>query len=299
MKLMTELEFIDKSRKKHNGTIDYSSMKFVNARTPVILKCTIHNEQFIVEPRTHLRGTSCKLCNTRYLDTDVFISKAVKIHGDLYDYSKTIYLNNKTKVIITCPIHGDFVQQTNEHLNGGGCSRCGSKKSADFKRKTAEQFIKEASKVHSDKYLYRNIEYVNYTTPVTIICKDHGEFTQTPSSHLRGSGCLQCVDYNGGFKWYLPGILYYLKVESNGHVAYKIGITNRSIKSRFKVYELEKITVIKVWEYPEGREARKKEKDILKKFKVYRWTGPNLLESGNTELFDRDVLELDIKDNNE
>lgn len=299
MKKMTEIEFIDKSIKKHKGSIDYTNMKFVDARTPVILICTVHNEQFTVEPRTHLRGTSCKLCNPRYLDTDVFVARSVEVHGDLYDYSKTIYLNNKTKVTITCPIHGDFEQQTNEHLNGGGCPKCGSERSADFRRKTAKQFIKEATKVHNNRYSYENVKYINSKIPVSITCRDHGDFEQSPNTHLRGSGCLQCVEYNGGFKWYLPGILYYLKVEVDGYVAYKVGITNRSIKSRFKAYELECITVIKTWDYPEGKEARKKEKDILDKFKVYSWTGPNLLESGNTELFDRDVLELDIKDNNE
>lgn len=296
MRKMTEIEFIGKSVLKHKGTIDYSKMEFVNARTPVVLTCTTHGIQFTVEPRAHLKGTSCKLCNSRYLDTDVFISKATKVHGNLYNYSKVNYINNRTKVIITCPIHGDFEQQTNEHLNGGGCSECGSERSADSKRKTIQQFIDDATKIHGDKYTYQNVNYVNNKIPVSITCKDHGDFEQSPNSHLNGHGCLRCIDYSGGFKWYLPGILYYLKVESDGYTAYKIGITNRSIKQRFKAYELEKITVLKIWEYAEGKEARRVEKSILDKFKVYSWVGPNLLEHGNTELFDRDILELDIGD---
>ena len=60
------------------------------------------------------------------------------------------------------------------------------------KKKTKEEFIKEARKVHGDKYDYSKIEYVNNSTKVKIICRKHGEFWQTPSNHLNGKGCQKC-----------------------------------------------------------------------------------------------------------
>jgi hypothetical protein len=39
-----------------------------------------------------------------------FALNASEIHNDKYDYSKVIYTNRNNKVIITCPIHGDFEQ---------------------------------------------------------------------------------------------------------------------------------------------------------------------------------------------
>lgn len=57
--------------------------------------------------------------------TAEFIRDAILVHGDRYDYSKVKYLNNKTPVIISCPIHGDFKQKPNSHLNGSGCKDCG------------------------------------------------------------------------------------------------------------------------------------------------------------------------------
>lgn len=53
-----------------------------------------------------------------------FIAEAKAIHGDKYDYSKVDYVDNKTKVCIICPIHGEFWQTPNGHLCGHGCRGC-------------------------------------------------------------------------------------------------------------------------------------------------------------------------------
>ena len=60
------------------------------------------------------------------------------------------------------------------------------------KRKTTEQFIIQAKKVHGDKYDYSKVEYKNQHTEVCVICPKHGEFWQRPKTHLRGRGCPQC-----------------------------------------------------------------------------------------------------------
>lgn len=63
----------------------------------------------------------------RKLTTETFIIKARLVHGDKYDYSKVVYVNNKIKIIITCPIHGDFEQKPYIHLQGSGCPKCTNK----------------------------------------------------------------------------------------------------------------------------------------------------------------------------
>lgn len=52
------------------------------------------------------------------MDNSTFISKAILVHGNKYDYSKVEYINNHTKVCIICPEHGEFWQTPNNHLNG-------------------------------------------------------------------------------------------------------------------------------------------------------------------------------------
>ena len=55
-----------------------------------------------------------------------FIDAANKEHNYFYSYDNVIYINTKTRVIITCPIHGNFNQQPDNHLRGNGCPACSS-----------------------------------------------------------------------------------------------------------------------------------------------------------------------------
>ena len=122
------------------------------------------------------------------LTTEEFIEKAKEIHGDKYDYSKVEYINNKTKVCIICPKHGEFWIKPNTHLTMHiGCPIC--------KRKiyNIESFINESKKVHGDKYDYSKVNYINSQTKVCIICPEHGEFWQNPNNHINGQGCPKCI----------------------------------------------------------------------------------------------------------
>ena len=126
------------------------------------------------------------------LNNESFIEKARKVHGDKYDYSKVKYINANTKVCIVCPIHGEFWQRPNSHLNGCGCKTCGTNKSASNRTLQTEEFIERAKQVHGDKYDYSKVEYKNAKTKVCIICPKHGEFWQMPYSHLNKRGCKKC-----------------------------------------------------------------------------------------------------------
>ena len=123
-----------------------------------------------------------------------FIEKAHKIHNNKYDYSKVEYINSRTKVCIICPIHGEFWQTPNNHLNGNNCPICGKIKRASKNTSTTEEFIKRAREIHGDKYDYSKVEYKNVMEKVIIICPIHGEFEITPNSHLSNHGCPKCAN---------------------------------------------------------------------------------------------------------
>jgi len=57
--------------------------------------------------------------------TKEFIDKAIKIHGNKYDYSKVEYIKSNDKVYIICNIHGEFQQTPNGHIQKKGCKKCG------------------------------------------------------------------------------------------------------------------------------------------------------------------------------
>ena len=120
--------------------------------------------------------------------TDLFITKATKIHGDRYDYSKVDYVNAKTKVTILCRVHGEFTQTPSNHLSNFNCQKC----SNNFKLDTLT-FVDKANKIHNKKYDYSKVNYINTDTPIIIICKEHGEFNQIPDFHInRKCGCPKC-----------------------------------------------------------------------------------------------------------
>ena len=122
-----------------------------------------------------------------------FLEKAYKVHGNKYDYSKVEYVNSQTKVCIICPKHGEFWQEPAAHIRGYNCPKCANKKRGDTFRSDAGEFIKKAKEIHSNKYDYSKVEYINSQTKVCIICPEHGEFYILPQNHLFGQGCPKCA----------------------------------------------------------------------------------------------------------
>lgn len=134
------------------------------------------------------------------LTTEEFIKKAREVHGDKYDYSKVEYVDNKTKVCIICPIHGEFWQSPEKHLSSQGCKKCHHESIAKQFRLGKDKFVEKATAIHNGFYDYSAVEYVNSHTKVQIICPIHGVFPQDPASHLRGHGCPFCADVENGKK---------------------------------------------------------------------------------------------------
>jgi len=120
--------------------------------------------------------------------TNLFITKAVKIHKDRYDYSKVNYINAKTKISILCKEHGEFQQTPSNHLSNFNCQKCANNCKSD-----TVSFIEKAKNVHSDRYDYSKVNYINADTQIIIICKIHGDFSQIPDFHInRKCGCPKC-----------------------------------------------------------------------------------------------------------
>lgn len=111
-------------------------------------------------------------------------------HNDKYGYSLVNYENVRTKVDIICKKHGVFSQLPLHHIKGQGCKKC-------VQYSNTNEFIKKSFELHGYKYDYSLVKYIRSNLKVKIICKEHGEFEQTPNSHLSGSGCPICsIKYN-------------------------------------------------------------------------------------------------------
>ena len=195
MKRLTTEEFIEKAKKVHGNKYDYSKVVYKNNRTKICIICPIHGE-FWQLPSFHLNGCNCPKCKGKNITTEEFVRKANIIHHNRYDYSKVNYIDNKTKVCIICPIHGEFWQTPSNHLSNHGCPLCKTEKISKNNSSSIEDFIKKAKKIHGDKYDYSKVKYKNTSTKVEIVCPIHGSFWQSPNSHLSNNGCSKCSKKN-------------------------------------------------------------------------------------------------------
>ena len=228
---------------------------------------------------------------------DRFLADARNAHGDKYDYSEVEYKNALSKVKINCPIHGAFLQTPASHVRGVACSKCSDLIAADKRRLSTGEFVARARDVHGDKYDYSRADYVTSHGKVEIICPEHGSFWQSPATHTMGNkaGCPGCAV--SGFDQTKPALLYYLAVVTDSdETLYKIGITNLTVQKRFPNVDLLRIREIKTWSFELGADAARREISILQEYAEDLYTGVDVLVgAGNTELFVRDVLELDTE----
>lgn len=128
----------------------------------------------------------------RYSVTDL-MARIQAIHGNKYAYDKMVYTKMVKKVVITCPIHGDFQQALVNHIHkSSGCPSCGKTKAW-----TQEEFIAKAIGVHGDHYTYDRSVYVTSEAHVIITCSRHGDFRITPKKLItERQGCPECVKKN-------------------------------------------------------------------------------------------------------
>ena len=182
---ITQKEWVERATKKHNGFYDYSKSFYTLTNKKITIICPIHGE-FEQVAHSHLHGKGCRKCfsSKRAHTIKEFKSRATKTHNGLYDYSKSFYTTRREKLIIICPIHGEFEQRAYSHLDGVGCMKCC--------RVDTEIFIERATKTHNGLYDYSKSFYTLTNKKITIICPAHGEFEQIANSHLQGKGCDKC-----------------------------------------------------------------------------------------------------------
>ena len=135
-RLMTQDEFLEKAKAKHGDRYDYSQSVYEHSQTKIKIGCSEHGV-FEQTPFCHLQGQGCPVCGRRdansniALTTDKFIERAKQVHGSVYDYSLVNYSRNGVKVTIICPVHGEFSQTPNQHLDGRGARTRGGSASCN------------------------------------------------------------------------------------------------------------------------------------------------------------------------
>lgn len=208
-----------------------------------------------------------------------YIKRFQEVHGSTYDYSRVVYIKQLEKVEILCRQHGLFQQTPDSHLRGRGCPLCAGKV-----KKTTEQCVKDFHEVHgTTRYNYSKVKYIDNQSKVSIICVEHGIFTQRPYDHLQGHGCPKCSNHN-------QNTLYLLRCRNTDLI--KIGITgnmpNRLASIGGDLYPIYVVST---------HNPRTLEKQLHETYKQYRVFNPTV-RNGGTEFFDlsdhqvQEIMEL-------
>ena len=220
-------DFILYANDKHNNKYDYSKSKYIKSNIPVIITCPEHGD-FTMTPQNHLRGQGCPKCANlkkglyRKSNTKNFIERATIIHNNKYDYSKSDYINNYTKICIICPEHGEFWQKPNDHLRGIGCPVCGQKYNKTelevlkaLKNKYGNVEYQHKEPYFSNKTSYQSIDF--FLPDYNIGIEYHGRQHFIPISKFGGNeGLKKCKerDYRKYKKCNENGLkLFYLTFE--------------------------------------------------------------------------------------
>jgi len=139
-----------------------------------------------------------------------FLNKANRKFNNQFDYYRFVFENAKTKGIIICKIHGEFLQNPDKHLQSVyGCPKCWTEirssvakefskpfNASEARKLTKDEFLYKAEQKYGDTYKYDMDLYISSTlSKIKIFCPIHGDFMQTPYRHLQSknkAGCPKC-----------------------------------------------------------------------------------------------------------
>lgn len=109
----------------HKDTYNYDHVEYLGSNEKVKIFCYKHGF-FFQYPYHHRSGKGCKLCGNEKQRSDFEEVKKQfnKVHFNRYNYDKSLYVNNYTKIQVLCSNHGAFFVRPSKHLEGVGCPEC-------------------------------------------------------------------------------------------------------------------------------------------------------------------------------
>lgn len=201
-KRLSQEEFVERAMTAHGKRYDLSRAIYRTQYDAVSVGCADHG-LFTIAPLNLWKGGGCPNCAraergmTRRLTTEQFVLRANGVHGTKYTYMNTIYTTAKTKVSVTCAVHGDFSILPSNHLAGRGCYVCSQERQVvllnNEARHSQEEVIARFRNVHGFKYDYSLVRFTRSIDPVQIGCPEHGLFAQAPVHHFDGKRCPKCA----------------------------------------------------------------------------------------------------------
>lgn len=138
----------------------------------------------------------CKECSldSRRRGHSYYVKLVNEQVSEGYTVDTSFVQNRLSKLLVNCPIHGQYETTVGSFIIGGKCKKCGNARSAEKQRKHKTERISEFRKIHGDTYDYSLMpEHIKSNkVKIPIICPVHGMFEQRVNDHLSGKGCRSC-----------------------------------------------------------------------------------------------------------
>lgn len=213
------------------------------------------------------------------LSNAVVVERLKAIHGDRYDYSGVQYTGRRNRITIGCPIHGEFEQIANMHLNGAGCLKCKhTESSLSYIARAAALFPEKLRAVSGERYRPDDIAYRGAKVPTEITCVKHGVFKLRPADLLNGHGCPACASMDSRY-------LYVFRLEGFPENIFKIGITTNLSRRKTELlrhWTGSDIVLVRAFDYGRTGNAQLVEHSLLG-YLEGRGIPRDMMPSGYTE----------------
>lgn len=200
------LEKIELCKSVHNNKYSYDNVKYVNYDTNVIITCPEHGD-FEQNLYHHSKGHGCLDCRAVNMSKmmrkgkEDFVNKSNIVHKFKYTYDNVPdSFRVRSKVIITCPKHGDFKQTADSHKRGCGCPYCAGKSGEDTKKniKIKKEKVVKILKIRElDTVKLVSIPTKKKERPLkkekyVFHCEIHGRIEKNKSQIYKGQICGEC-----------------------------------------------------------------------------------------------------------
>lgn len=194
--------FIEKATRLHDHKYDYSKVIYAGTREHVIIGCPVHGD-ILQRPDIHLKSSGCPQCGASYRvktmkkrqsDPTAFFQKAVEVHGDVYDYTNSVYELGSKPINIKCRVHGEFtVGRAEKHImRVQGCPHCIS--SMSHAERVIADCLTELNVAHNREYTFtdcrshetnKKLRFDFFIPQKNILLEFHGEqhFKRSPMMH--------------------------------------------------------------------------------------------------------------------
>jgi len=221
-----KLKSIKRALQIHGDVIDYSKFIYKDYMTTGEMKCKICGYEFYQSMHKHLtKKRGCPSCGNKKKGItykrrigNKFFEHCKLIHNDFFDYTKSEYTDARSKIIITCPIHGDFIETAYEHKQGHGCSKCSaSQLEREIERMLLDNnIVFESQKTFTWLKHKSNLKLDFYLSEYNIAIECQGQQHFEPVKHFGGEEELEKVTERDNIKFILCEekkieIFYYTK----------------------------------------------------------------------------------------